>query len=70
MRSQNIKKMTKTALILAVLVLVFSLNATFLRAMSCEMGLGLCMVDKIWAPDYALYYCGIGYFFCKKYVER
>ncbi len=65
-----IKKMKRVAFVLAVLVLIFSLSTSFLEASDCELGLALCWFDYMSLPEIAVFYCGIGYIFCKKYIEN
>jgi len=64
-----IKNTKKAVFVLAVLVLFFSLSPSFLEASECEVGLSLCWFDYMWFPDVAVFYCGLGYMFCKKYIE-
>lgn len=70
MLSQIFKRSKKTALILVIFALLFSLNLSFLEAMACEQAFGLCFAEHMWMPDYATVYCVLGYFFCKKYMRR
>ena len=65
-----IKNTNKTVFVVAVLILFFSLSPSFLEAGECEVGLSLCWFDYFWLPDVAIFYCGVGYIFCKKYVEN
>lgn len=66
----NIKKMVKIVLILAVFALIFNLNVTFLEASNCEMAFAECFMEHVYHfADFGVVYCGVGYFFCKKYIE-
>lgn len=56
-------------LVLVLVVLVLSSSLAFPKSGGCEFGLALCWIDYMWLPDVALFYCGTGYVFCKKYVE-
>jgi len=62
--------MKKITLILIIFALIFNLSWTFLEARGCEGAFAICFIGYV--PnftDLGAVYCGIGYFFCKKYLE-
>jgi len=61
------KKLITLCLVFAALFLSYA--AAFPGDGGCEMGLVLCWIDYMSMPDMAVFYCGLGYVFCKKYVE-
>lgn len=66
---QIFKSMKKVTLILIVFALILNLSWTSLEG-SCEEAFAICFIGYV--PDFAdlgAVYCGIGYFFCKKYLE-
>ncbi len=42
-----------------------------LSAGGCEKGFFMCVSDPYWqATPFGVVFCGSGYLFCKKYIER
>lgn len=60
----------KIVFLLAVFVFLFSFNSSFLKAGDCEKAFFKCLYDPFLVNTlFAPIYCGIGYIFCKKYIE-
>lgn len=70
MQSQTFKNIKKIGLFLVIVALIFSLGTTFIEAWSCEEAFALCWIDYLYMPDIGFVYCGTGYLFCKKYIEK
>lgn len=62
------KRLLTLGLIMAMLFIVS--GAALPDEGGCELALALCWIDYMGLPDIAVFYCGTGYIFCKKYVEH
>jgi hypothetical protein len=68
---QSVHKNKKnTIFIMALLVTFLSLCAVGLDAGVCEGGLSKCVWENSFGGYLGTGYCLIGYFFCKKYVDK
>lgn len=64
------KRKSKIALVLAVFALFFCLHSAKLEAAKCEEAFFRCINDPFVGTNLAgPLYCGVGYVFCKKYIE-
>lgn len=63
------KNMKKVYLIMAVFIVLFSLNTASFAVGNCEMAYYLCWVEHWWEGFEGAIYCTIGYMFCKKYID-
>ncbi len=76
MISQIQKHMKKASLILIILTIFLSANASSLEAGRCEKALSYCLLDSLLSlPFFTRVYLNIGYcltgwVFCGKYLEK
>lgn len=63
------KRLKKVTIILVIFALVYGIQAIPMHARSCEEAFFLCWDDYHWMSYIGVVYCGVGYMFCKKYVQ-
>jgi len=56
----------KSALLMIAVALFMAFGGFCLHAGPCEDGLARCMAEMGWTSPL---YCGVGWVFCKKYIE-
>ncbi len=70
------KHMKKASLILIILTIFLSANASSLEAGRCEKALSICLLDSLrFIPFFTrvyldIAYCLNGWVFCTKYIEK
>lgn len=69
--SRFIASMKKVTLIVVVFLLFSHFSGLFLELHSCERAFFRCLRDPFTKISLTgPIYCGIGYLFCKKYIEK